>query len=68
MRPEVVARPARFSIDLRAGLAQQLDRLLDVAAGLAQGLLQSIMGRPVCSRSALTAAAVISAMGYISNE
>ena len=35
----VVARPARFSIDLRARLAQQLDRLVRVAAGLLQGLL-----------------------------
>ena len=39
MRPEMVARPARFSISLAPALREQLDGFVDVAVGLAQGFL-----------------------------
>ena len=63
MRPDVVARPARFSIILAPALRKQLDRLVGVAAGVLQGLLAVHHGQAGPFAERLTAAAVISAIG-----
>src|SRR3954465_8909424 len=64
-RPKAVSRLARVALSLipclrRCSLAASLSPLCSVRA-----FLQSIMGRPVSSRSCITAAAVISAISYL---
>ena len=62
MRPEVVARPARFSIIFAPALRSSSTALSASPPASCRAFLQSIMGRPVRSRKVRTAAAVISAI------
>ena len=62
IRPDVVARPARFSIIFAPALRNSSTALSPSPPASCKAFLQSIMGRPVRSRSVRTAAAVISAI------
>ena len=62
IRPEAVSRPARFSIVFLPDLRSNSTAFSASPPASVKARLQSIIGSPVCSRRALTAAAVISGM------
>ena len=66
-RPLLAVRSAPRFLHLGLALdAQELDGLVEVAVGLLEGLLASIIPAPVASRSFLTSAAVKFAMSFVS--